>query len=279
MSTKKRAIKTLSNKSIQSVGTRRDYTYCLKSYLDWCQLNGVSQQDQSSKRYLTTYLEEKAEACKQKTICQSRMALNLAFNKKLPFVKSQLETMLNSRDYTLAEVMWITSNLQAKNAIAILICFYAGLRAHELATLVRINEGTRSSTRVWSSKLFSAIEQYQLYIVTGKGGLRRYVAIPNELAAIIEARRYSEPKRVCDREVYYQMRYDLGFGKALSQCFSRASLKRLGWSSGLHGTRHSYAKSRLKILIKFGFELEEAKSIVSQELGHFRPSIVNCYLR
>ena len=81
---------------------------------------------------------------------------------------------------------------------------------------------------------------------------------------------------ILNREVYYEMHYDLGYGKALSQCFSRASKKYLKCSTWLHGLRHSYAKNRLKKLISNGFSLEDAKLIVSQELGHFRSEIVNC---
>ena len=295
MNSKSQAINLLANKAIVQnntkkkshknsivcvgVGTRRAYTACLKLYLEWRVLNGISSEVQSNKNFIMSYLEEKAEICKQKTVCQNRMALNMAFHKQLPFVKSLVNTTLNSRNYSLAEVKLLVKNLHVKNIIAILICYYSGLRAHELATLERIHEGTRSNTRKWSSELFTAIEQYQIYIVTGKGGLRRFVAIPIELATIIEARRLPEPRKVRDREIYYQMHYDLGFGKALSQCFSRASLKYLGWSTGLHGLRHSYAKNRIRKLIKIGFTFDAAKSIVSQELGHFRPSIVNCYMR
>ena len=79
----------------------------------------------------------------------------------------------------------------------------------------------------------------------GKGGLSREVAIPIELSEVIEIRRYSQPKIVKDRGIYYESNYDLGFGKALSESFSRASGKFLGWSTGLHGLRHSYAQNRL----------------------------------
>lgn len=282
MKSKRRAIKLLSKhnkKKIKSVGTRRNYTACVQLYLDWCDLNDVPADAKGSKFYLESYLEEKAETCKQRTICQSRMALNKAYNKKLPFVKSQVDTVLASRSYSLAEVLLMVRSLHAKNAISILICFYAGLRAHELCTIQRLDEASRSSKRTWSSELFTGLEQYQLYVVTGKGGLRRHVAIPNELASIIESHRLSQPKQVRDREVIYQMWYDVGFGKALSQCFTRASQKHLGWSTGLHGLRHSYAKNRLRVLLTARYPYEQAKSIVSQELGHFRPSIVNCYLR
>lgn len=265
--------------SLTSLGTQRDYKVCVKSYLDWRDDNGLSKGSQDKKADLIHYLKEQSENYQQKTLCQHRMALNAAFFKKLPPVKSLLDTVQSSRDYRLSEVLLLTQNIEPKNAIAILLCFYSGLRAHELATLQRTNEGERNNTRSWSKELFANFCQHVTYVVIGKGGLRRHVAIPTELSKIIEARRLPEPRKVRDREIYYQMNYDLGFGKALSQSFSRASIKHLGWSTGLHGLRHSYTKNRIRHLIKMDFSLDAAKLIVSQELGHFRPSIVNCYMR
>ena len=190
-----------------------------------------------------------------------------------------MKLFVNARDYKFSEVLVIVQNLTAKNALSILLCYYSGLRAHELATLQNFDEGSRSTTRKWSDELFEEEDQYLLYIVTGKGGLRRYVAIPAELSEMWESRRFATPKKVIDRGIYYYMNYDFGFGKALSQCFSRSSFKHFGWSTGLHGTRHSYAKNRIKKLVDCHYTLQHAKRIVSQELGHFRPEVVNCYLR
>ena len=92
-------------------------------------------------------------------------------------------------------------------------------------------------------------------------------------------RRLDEPVRVIDRGIFYLKHYELGFGQALSQSFTRASQKILGYSNGLHGLRHSYAQERMQTLLKHQTDYESAKRIVSQELGHFRPAITNCYLR
>ena len=272
-------LKSVSAHVIKSLGTERAYLVCLSLYRGWCKTNEVPNAEQSSLKYLQYYLEEKAEIYQQKTLCQHRMALNAGYHKKLKFVKSELETIVAARDYKFCEVLEIIKNLSARNALAILICYYSGLRAHELATLQRQNENRRSATRAWSNSLFDMEDQYVLFIVTGKGGLRRYVAIPVELADMLETRRFNVPRKVIDRGIFYYMNYNVGFGKALSQCFSRASLNQLGWSTGLHGTRHSYAKNRLKKLVVCHYTLDQAKLIVSQELGHFRPEIVNCYLR
>jgi integrase len=255
------------------------YLSCLKIYLDWCDFNEVIPTIQSTKVNLTNYLEEQSEVYQQKTLCQHRMSLNMAYHKKLPFVPSQLATVYAARDYKFSEILLLIKNLEAHNAIGILLCYYSGLRAHEVATLQRKDECERSDTRKWTNSLFDMEDHFSVYVVTGKGGLRRHVAIPTELAEIIEDRRFSSPQKVVDRGIYYLRNYDLGFGKALSQSFSRASLKHFGWSTGLHGTRHSYAKNRIKKLLDCHYTLDQAKLIVSQELGHFRPEIVNCYLR
>lgn len=85
--------------------------------------------------------------------------------------------------------------------------------------------------------------------------------------------------RVRDREIYYQSNYDVGFGQALSESFSAASHKALGWSNGFHGLRHSYAKRRLSIMLASGVRPLLALKILSQELGHFRLDITFYYLR
>lgn len=275
----KNKLKTLNAHVIASQGTQRNYLACLSLYKSWCKTNEVPKGEQSSLKYLQIYLEEKAELYQQKTLCQQRMALNFGYHKKLKFVKSELETIVAARDYKFSEILEIIKNISARNAIAILLCYYSGLRAHELCTIQQFEDDRRSDTRKWTEFLFVEEDQFIVYIVTGKGGLRRHVAIPVELSEIIESRRFTVPRKVIDRGIFYWMNYDLGFGKALSQCFTRASLKNLGWSTGLHGTRHSYAKNRIKKLIDCGFKLDQAKLIVSQELGHFRPEIVNCYLR
>ena len=272
-------LKSVNAHVIASLGTRRNYLACLSLYRNWCATNEVPRSESSSLKYLNFYLEEKAEVYQQKTLCQHRMALNAGYHKKLKFVRSELETIVAARDYKFCEILEIIKNISAKNALAILLCYYSGLRAHELATLQREDEDRRSATRAWSDSLFDMEDEFAIFVVAGKGGLRRQVAIPYELADMLITRRFNVPRKVTDRGIYYWMNYDLGYGKALSQCFSRASLKHLGWSTGLHGTRHSYAKNRIKKLVECHYTLEQAKLIVSQELGHFRPEIVNCYLR
>jgi integrase len=129
--------------------------------------------------------------------------------------------------------------------------------------------------------LFVFEDDFVIYSVEGKGGLRRHVAVPVHLADKLETYRLPGGGQIVkrDRKIDYTTRYDLASGQAFSQSFSTASKKALGFSTGAHGLRHSYAQRRLKILKKNGLDTKTAMSILSQELGHFRSGIVLAYLR
>ncbi|MDQ6995347.1 MAG: site-specific integrase, partial [Mariprofundaceae bacterium] len=76
----------------------------------------------------------------------------------------------------------------------------------------------------------------------------------------------------------YSQNYNIGAGHAFSASFSRASTVALGRSNGAHGLRHSYAQNRMNEL-KNTHSYKESLTIVSQEMGHFRPEITEVYLR
>jgi integrase len=117
------------------------------------------------------------------------------------------------------------------------------------------------------------------FTVRGKGGLVREIAIQNKLADQLAKLRLVEPRVVTDRDIFYLQHYDLGGGHRWSDSFSRASKRELGWSSGGHGVRHTYAQTRMRALQMRGFNYERALGIVSQEMGHFRQDITEVYLR
>jgi len=89
----------------------------------------------------------------------------------------------------------------------------------------------------------------------------------------------SDPTTVFDRGIKYLKIYNINFGQAFSQTFTRASKKALGLSHGAHGLRHSYVKRRISKLLELGYSLSDAMLVVSQEVGHFRPLITMCYMR
>ena len=117
------------------------------------------------------------------------------------------------------------------------------------------------------------------YTVTGKGGLVREVSIPAELAPRLEALRLEQPRAVTDRGVFYQQHYAIAGGDAWSASVTRASQRALGWSTGAHGLRHSFAQERMRELQHAGLSRDIALETVSQEMGHFRSEITETYLR
>ncbi|MDF5193233.1 site-specific integrase, partial [Vibrio parahaemolyticus] len=72
--------------------------------------------------------------------------------------------------------------------------------------------------------------------------------------------------------------YNIAGGHKFSDAFSKASSRALGYSNGAHGLRHSYAQNRYEQLANH-FERIDVMTIISQELGHFRPDITEVYLR
>lgn len=273
---------------IASLGTERSYVQALSNYLRWCDFNNVHPDYTSNICVLKEYLEERSEWVKQKTLDQERQALQLIYQQKLPCIRSLKASILEKRSYSYDQIKAISSHQSDRNSLTTYLAVYGGLRAHEPATILPIEERAPSSHRSWDQRRFLGSPEHRIYTVVGKGGLIRAVAVPLWLVNKLEARRIP-PLRVTDRGIYYFSQYEIGFGQAWSQSFTSASKIALGYSTGAHGLRHSYAKWRLDILIR---ELElinpkwspaqinqDALLILSQELGHFRLDIVFAYLR
>jgi len=232
------------------------------------------------------YLADRAEEVAQSMLKQERRALlvlterptsNLYANIIERFT-SQIETNLSCRTYTQAQIDLVVAHQSPKHALATLIAFASGLRAHELLTIRRLSEQPFDE-RKWSKYKFLGCENYVQYSVVGKGGLIREVRLPPELAKQLESFRLDSPRRVTDRGIYYQSHYDIGGGNNWSASFSRASKNSLGWSRGGHGTRHSYAQIRMGELQGKGLTFDESLRAVSNELGHLRKDITKVYLR
>lgn len=226
------------------------------------------------------YLKDKKDGfASQKSLDRDRRALSIALNINITRLKAISDQQLTSRAYSNSQIADISNSLSSRNSLAVEIAHNAGLRAHELLTLKRLDEGARSASRTWNDERFKGREG-QVYLVTGKGGLTREVLINNELSGKLEARRLDTAITTVDRGVNYLQRYDIGGGNALSAAFTRASQRALSFSHGLHGVRHRYAQERIdELKMNFRLSHDEAREIVSQELGHFRGEITEVYLR
>ena len=271
---------------IHSVGTARSYQAALTRVAKWMrQKRNYKGLERLTPEEAKAYLEARAAHVRQKTLDQDRQALQvLPLVGKLERIKSDTKlkpTRLatDSRAYTPAQVEVIARAQTPRNALATRIAYAAGVRASELLTLRPVAERPASDHRDWSPERFDGRGDVRRYTVEGKGGLKREVALPLHLAEQLEARRLQTPERVTDRGVHYTQHYDLGGGHAWSQSVSAASKYELGWSTGAHGLRHSYAQDRVGELQGSGHGHASALETVSQELGHFRPDITRVYLR
>lgn len=276
---------------IRSVGSVRDYEQGLTRVAEWQQaehprlaqgLRGMTQE------LAIAYLEQRAEQVSQSTLNQERQALQvmmqlvthqLAPDARLPVVQSEKQTIEQSRSYTTEQIALVVGAQNERNGLATEIAHAAGLRASELLTLQRIEERAPSDRPAREEK-FTGREPGARYTVHGKGGLIREIRLPTALAARLEVRRLDTPVRIDDRGVFRDSRYDIAGGHAWSRSFSAASDRVLGWSAGAHGMRHTYAQERYgELQARQGLSPHDAKETLSQELGHFRVEITECYLR
>ena len=283
-----RVMKSLQGRILRSVGTVRNYEQALTRVCEWVKENRHCEGDlrNLTPEQAVIYLELRGETVGQKTLDMERQAIQammqhltgkLPLSATLPVIRSEHEQTLRSRAYTPEQVNRISSAQNEHNALATLIAHAAGLRAHELLTLrphtERPSDERPATPTKWAGR------EGELYTVQGKGGLIRDVLIPHNLAQQLESRRLESPRHITDRGVNYLSYYETGGGQPWSNSFSAAAQRVLGWSTGAHGVRHSYAQARMAELQLLGLTREDALRTVSQEMGHFRPEITETYLR
>jgi integrase len=273
----KRELGELNAYAVRSVGTERAYRNVCAAYLRWLRENRLPLDQVHTRGMMMEFLDEYAELHSRKSVDQAVQALQKVWKVVLPKVESCLSPEFRGRAYSFADLQKVTDRQSSRHQLSSLACFDAGVRAHECITL-RLPRGEAASPhREWPSERFAGRTNYEVYLVTGKGGLVREVAIAREIADEIQKRERQEPMIVRDREIEYTSYFDIGGGQALSSSFSYASKRALGYSSGVHGLRHSFAQNRLSMLIPI-LGPKRALEILAVELGHFRASISLAYL-
>ena len=277
---------------VQSISTGNTYRDCLKGFCDYIKENRLGDLRHATIKSAMAFLEHKAQSVCQKKLEQYKQAIQallhatgkLEPDAKLQSVQSHVDTVLEHRAYTPQQVRVVMAHQSARMALSTEITYRCGLRAHELFTIERVSERA-ADKRFYAdgreknlSSKFVGMGDGARDVVTGKGGLTREIFVPADLVQKIEARRLKEPVRVTDRGIFYVQKYDLAGGKRFTDSFSKASARALGWSTGAHGLRHSYAQERLAELTRH-YNYELSKETVSQEMGHFRADITDAYLR
>lgn len=268
-----------SGLELDSVRTEKNYAGALKGVAAYLQENRLSDLRSLDAEKAVAYLQMRGQEVSQKTLDMDRQAIQAVIGEKLPVVKSELATALESRAYTHEQAVMVAGAQSEKHSLATQIAENAGLRAHELLTLRPVDERAADTHRAYLNDRFTGREDVKIYTVEGKGGLCREVAIDRPLAERLESLRLDEPRIVYDREVRYEQHYNLGGGKQWADSFSKAADRALGWSTGAHGLRHEFAQARMNTLQAAGYKYRDALEVVSQEMGHFRPEITEVYLR
>lgn len=268
---------------VHSLGTARTYVDSLKQVTEFIAERRLDPTGKGlaglTLEIAQMYLEFRAQLVGQNQLNKDRQSMQIQLGEDIPVIKSELEQALQSRAYTQQQILLVADAQTFKHSFATRVAADAGLRAHELLTLLPIDERSVSAHRKWTDERFAGRNNVTRHTVVGKGGLIREVAIASELSAQFESLRLATPRMVTDRDIYYEQHYNIGGGKQWSNSFSKAAQRELGWSSGAHGLRHTYAQARMTALQSMGFRYEPALSIVSQEMGHFREDITEVYLR
>ncbi|MCD9493199.1 site-specific integrase [Photobacterium phosphoreum] len=284
----KNIMKQISEKRL---GTDRNDYQSLKTIAEYaneylnCGLKEITQEQ------AIQYLSDRSETHSQSSLNRDRLALQkmfhsakvkdpLAKDKKLQIVKSDKNKNNQSRNYTERQIEKICDHQSEKYAFSTQLAAAAGLRAHELLTIHRLDECPamfRAKNLEAKALKFKGMDGIK-YTVIGKGGLIREINIPKDLAGKLEERRLENPKIISDRTINYVTKYDLAGGNRWSSSFTQASNRAMGWSNGGHGLRHTYAQNRMKELQQTE-KYAMALAIVSQEIGHFRSEVTLVYLR
>lgn len=265
---------------IHAIGTFNKYASSLKLAGEWVKVAYQQKHlDSLTKDQAQAYLEQRvAHGIGQKQLDADRTALRFLLQQELDKVKALEPQELKPRAYTNQQIDMVRERQKPHNTIATDLVRHGGLRAHELHTIRRLDEGQAAPHRTWHTDRFMG-RQGVRYIVIGKGGLSREIMIPYPLAERLETWRIDQ-RPVTDRQIHYEgKRYSIGGGQAWSESFSRASSAELRWSKGGHGLRHSYAQDRYIELMCHGCIEGHALRIIGQEMGHFRDDVTKTYFR
>lgn len=267
------------NGKVYSAGTVRTYRQSITRALEWDRDNGGDGLATISSDRAIAYLRMRAEKVAQKTLDMDREALLILPGlSDLPRIQSSVRAAKHSsrsRSYTDAQIAMVAAAQGAANSLATMIAAAAGLRAHELLTLRRLDERPESTHITWLPERFCGLCNVVRYTVIGSGGIIRTVAVPLALAERLEAIRLPDSRQVTDRSVHYETQYDLRGGQPWSNSFSKASQRTLGWSTGAQGLRDTYAETRMEQIFSRGYEYDYVLAIIRQEMGNWSPQVLH----
>jgi len=272
-----------------SIGTSNTYESGLKGLAEHLRDQRAGDLRSVTVTQAREWLDQRATEVSQSTLDRDRQAaqawLSYRDGQKVEISRSEHQSQVQgrglaeqSRVYTPDQLDRVQERMAGHNTLAVQVARETGIRAQEAATIARPSEQP-ANARDWREDRGAGRTDTVTYTVQGKGGLSREVQLSKETADRLEASRREQPVTVTDRTAHLTSYYQVGYGQSLSQAFGSASQRELGWSMGLHATRHVYAQERLDRVQQAGYSYDQAREIVAQEVGHFREATTEVYLR
>lgn len=272
-----------------SIGTSNTYEAALRQLAEHLRDERAGDLRSVTVEQAREWLDQRATEVSQSTLDRDRQAVQAWLShrqgERVEIPRSEHQSQVpgrglaeQSRVYTPDQLDRVQERMAEHNALAVQVAREAGIRAQEAATIAR-PEDRPATERDWREDRGAGRADTVSYTVQGKGGLVREVQISRETADRLEAMRRDQPVTVTDRSAHLTSYYQVGYGQSLSQAFSAASQRELGWSVGLHGARHVYAQTRMEQLQQQGYAYDQAREVVAQEVGHFREQTTEAYLR
>jgi integrase len=262
---------------IRSRGTARAYENCVANFLSFRAQGGAPSGGPYLRAEFDEFLHLNSLAWQQKTVDQHWQALTKVFSVVLPRYRAAVPSYVKGRAYTHEEFEKILTAASSLHRLSIALLYYCGLRVEEILQISDLQTDAPSPDRPWRKDLFSEMHDVVICTVTGKGGLRRAIAVPTHLYNELVKHRMHQSGTVRNRRSDFSTHFDLVGGQALSQAFTRASRAALGFSLGAHGLRYSYIQQKLADLRAMGLPEIECLAICSQHAGHFREDITLHY--
>lgn len=265
-------------RKIRSIGSQKIFRSAVVGFARFLQVNAAGNLDNFPSEAIEIYLYVRSFRVGESQFRLDHWALQLFAGRSLPWFDPKRPQVLSPRAYSAEQVEAIADLQTPSYALSTRLAFAAGLRRMELITLARLDEQARDP-RPCPELVHAFREHGRLYTVWGKGGLIRTVWIPIALANELEATH--RPSRV--QQTYEERNlwsyFDIPNGTHWGESFIAACRRRYGKSAGAHGLRHGYVTSRLESLLTAGVPLADARAAISVEIGHFRPEIIDVYLR
>lgn len=267
-----------NDRPIHSIGSQRNFANNLLSFARFLEVNHVGNLKSFPPDAPEAYLYARSLRVGEGQLRLDRWALQILTGRSLPLFEPARPQKLKPKAYTPEQIAAVAAHQTSMYAFSTWLAAAIGLRSMELITIGPLDEQPRDP-RPTPRYLHAYMAPGVLYSVTGKGGLVRTVLVPWPFVAQLEARRRQFPVIIRHEGKNLTSYYDIPGGRRWAASFTEACRRTFKKSAGAHGLRHTYAQSRIDVLLGHSVPQRDAKKAVSVEIGHFRVDVVEIYLR